>query len=1323
MEPEVSKNLPDQIIIPYGDQLTKRNIGISNSHAIDFEEGSIKLTALTSFFDLVPRVLPDERARMHALNHLLHAHENFTVPKFNHDLVVLSLESVALQTASTPPNHSFTRPSISPLLLDHPFDLKLVSKETSIVPIGSSTELSHQPASYSLELGKPHCNMESYSVLEVFELTGLLQQLVSLQSTHPYIELFQHKHSESLVIAVHAGFDGSPVHRYDLSSHTHTKVGFQNFLQFVAERYNHRIDEAVEEDEKRMYEYEEEKKAAIALKLKEAGEKQKEGLATVEEEKVKNENGKRTSTKPSAVKTNTPAKKSYVSINNTPTSSSSELPLEANMPPYEKKKKFTGYDMGDTVLLKESVHTTLFTGDGVQVQNTRELMTEGAPVSCNVSLLHNGHKVSCTQVWVPESEDNSMRPGTGTSKSKSVADGIIPQPPSQIKSASFHAQFNDSLNISFSHYGSRADGELPYVPFRPKILDHVSVSDQGLHPSAQLGGVSPKLSKKQQEHQQQMMEQLRTQEAQMEKDRQVAQQKYQLEYDTLVRNNKYQKLFVSTEFGLEVQCHVLINLETEPGSCEGSLIVKQKYAFPDSVAHLNDFVSKEKSRFYHPEGYVIKHMKDDSVIILSADGTKYQSATPKQVNFFLQHKSDANADRTPAELDKTAKRIGSAGKVKIVDSSTEQQMQNKIWAVTMSTGKCYLFQEEAAKAIDRRDSRDASPVPSPSNSIPPGYTTVPLDSIHFIKATDPITKEVSVWPKNALALVSIFPFLLFQVYITREDKVILVRRHNNSSYITEFEDGTRFSVSTSQDENENFLPSEVTIECSGFSRVSYSNTTHECNLNFPDNSVVTCSNEGTYTVKKEGDYELWIESNGKALYKIPNATYTLDHTSTDDVFSCIDSHGNTFSLTANGESTIDAPNPIQHSAFEPRYFQLNSDKLVFELQKVSTVDKIIAEAESNPKVALVADSVASNPFISYTTVIEPVFSRTAYPSTLPYLDSSIVPYNLRSNVIQPPLSLPSVVVTDGSKKKPKFGALVGKGLEIRRIKKPTTSTSTEAKPLGFKYRQFLHFPLITSKTKEQIHAVVSTFISNCREHMMKSENMQPTETRDSILINLAEEVRRKFIDSSTGDLVKLYETTVKANERKRSLHPVPPSMSQEGLNFIRQSKIDLEAAEDTRMALRNNTISPYFTSKYVQEYLPIKPPDMMYLTSKLCQPPPMPEAATTKSLSTLQSSSLTLTLDESDSLFVQGDQQSHPSHTITQDTETPTDHRPTNPTPMKAVAADSIRGSLVTDVDDKQENAALDVTGQPREKTVSKPTALLGGRPGEKPNTHVSALP
>lgn len=555
-----------------------------------------------------------------------------------------------------------------------------------------------------------------------------------------------------------------------------------------------------------------------------------------------------------------------------------------------------------------------------------------------------------------------------------------------------------------------------------------------------------------------------------------------------------------------------------------------------------------------------------------------------------------------------------------------------------------------------------------------------------------------------------------------------MRRPNNSSYVTEFEDGTRFTVLTCQDENENCLPSEVTIECSGFSRVSYFNATHECNLHFPDNSVIACSNEGTYTVKKKGDYELCIESNGKALYKIPNATYTLDHTSTDNVFSGVDSQGNTFSLTANGESTIDAPNPIQHSAFEPRYFQLNSDKLAFELQKVSTVDKVIAEAESNPKVALVMDSVASTPFISYTTVIEPVFSRTTYPSTLPYQDSSIVPYNLRSNVIQP---LPSVVVTKRSKKKPKFGALVGKGLEIREFKKPSP-TSIAAKPLGLKYRQFLHFPLITSKTREQIHAIVASFISKCREHMMKSANMQPTETRDSLQINLAEEVRRKFIESNTGDLVKLYETTVKASERK-SLYPVPPSMSQEGLNFIRQSKVDLDAAEDTRIALRDNVISPYFTSKYVQEYLPpTKPPDMLYLTSKLSQPPPVPEA-TTRSLSTLQSSSLTLTLDESDSLFIQGDQQSRPSHPIlTQGTETPTDLRPTNPTPLKAVAADStdscrIGGSLVTDVDDKQENAVtwgtLDVTGQPREKAVSKPTALLGGRPGEKPNTQVSTAP
>lgn len=544
--------------------------------------------------------------------------------------------------------------------------------------------------------------------------------------------------------------------------------------------------------------------------------------------------------------------------------------------------------------------------------------------------------------------------------------------------------------------------------------------------------------------------------------------------------------------------------------------------------------------------------------------------------------------------------------------------------------------------------------------------------------------------------------------------------------MSEFEDGTRFTVSAVQDEGENSSLSEVTIECAGFSQVTYRVATQECSLRFPDDSVITCFNEGAYTVFREGDYELCIESSGIAEYKIPNATYILDHTSVDCVFHAVDSQGNRFSLKPNSDTTFEAPHPIQHAAFAPRYFQLSSDQLGFELLKSSTVEQLIAEAESKPTVAVVKDSVPSEPYITVTTLIEPVMSPETPPSVASLWDSSIVPYNLRNGEFVPP----SMALPRTDKNKPKFGSLVGKGLEIGSFSIPHPKPSSVSPP-GLKYRQFLHMPPLSSDIRQDIHLMVASYIHQRREQMTMSENMQPTEKREASEVQLAENLNTTLIKSKMNEV---YESVI-VSERKKSFLPIQIGMSQEGLEFIEKSKVELKAAEDTRVALRSKDIPPYFDSKYIQPYLPIDTPDMASLTAKLAHPPSAPEAVVTKSLSTLQSSSLSLTMDESDSLFL-GDGQavSHtpkrrythpiPSHNPVK-RASPVDMRPTNPTPMKAVVDDTVpEVESTTDkeaISSQLNSTLLDVTGQLRKTAVPQPASLLGGRPGEKANVQVCA--
>jgi hypothetical protein len=732
------------------------------------------------------------------LNHLLHSHEKLTAKNFSHYLVLLSLENLCLQTASSAPVLSFVKPAASPLLYDHPFDLKIVPDESSVVPFSESESESSntptKPSSYKLQVeGPPKC-LEDYSVLEVFDLNGLVQELRSLQFTHPYVEIFKHQHSESIILVVHTGFDGTPVHTHQLSSHTHTTVGFQNYLRFVCQRYGHLIDEAAEEDKAKSLEYEEEKEAIAAQKLlKEAVDRHKAMLTTVDEEPVQPSNGKARKSGGSirggggGGSISKQAKKSTIStgVVESPVSSLHNLHADSTLQPPKPQKRFTGYDMGDVVLLKKSAHTTLFTSDGVQVQSKRHTMTDGEPEPCDISLLHNGHRVICTQVLAPP-DPSSTSTDAGTNLPTDEV--VIPQPPPQLKFATLKACFNESLHISCSHYGPKGNGELPYLPYRPKILDR-QPSDH-LQPTSTQTGASPKLSKKQQEHQQQLLEQQRVLEAQLEKERQIARVKYQQEFDILARNYKHQQLSVSTEYGLKVQCHVSLNCETDTADAfqadTASVIIKQQYSQPTTVAQLNEPASKERCRFYLSDGYVIKCMLDNSVTILSADGTRYCTASAKEAEMFSKHKSSTGSTLSPVkplqepdkiEIEKAARKVSSVTKLKSAEKDkplpppvpVPSTPQSKVWSITTSSGNRYLF--EVAEETETQDLDPEPPLtPEPENkeNIDPSptaadtqknYVVLPLSPIHLLKATDPVTKEVGAVTRFADTI------LLFHVYL------------------------------------------------------------------------------------------------------------------------------------------------------------------------------------------------------------------------------------------------------------------------------------------------------------------------------------------------------------------------------------------------------------------------------------------------------------------------------------------------------------------------------------------------------------------------------
>lgn len=729
-------------------------------------------------FFLVGASSADKKAEIHALNHSLCSNSTLLPTQLNHALILMSLENVKLQSASSAPAENFKHPNVSGLLFDHPFNLDIVSKEKSLISVSQSLTSSPRKSEevkeevptmhslYTLNVDRPHCNLQNFSTLEVYEFNGLLQELMSMHATHPYLEVFEHKHSESIILVLHTGFDGSPVHTYKSSSHTHTKVGFQNYLKYVVERYGHLIEEAIEEDMRREEEYsiemDDKQKSIILQKLKEAEERQQDGLAVVPEEplmstpmasttlstpdkikqRVSSLSQRTPNSKTPDSKISSAKKKDKLTVDVTTTLSSTP-DLQKNEEHFKMPKRFTGYDLGDIVLLKESVHTTVFTADGIQLQSKRLLpFDDDEPSSCEISLLHNGHKLSTSQVWSTKEQQNNL------SKDMSSPTAGIPQPPPLLQYASLSACFSNSLRLSCSYYGPKANGDLPYLPDRSSILNFSPASEQSRATSRQAS--SPKLNKKQLEQQQQLLEQQRLQEEKQEKERQAAQAKYEYEYTSLVRNNKYQQLFINTECGLNVHCQAMIDLEADPSITDGSdaiTVVKQWYSYSDTATHLSEHISRERCRYYHPEGYVVKCMADKSVVILSADGYKYRTATSTEVEFFLDKKNHTPLAQVELDsIDQSTRKITSATRVTFADDYREDK--SMIWLVTSPLGKIYLWQEpektKKATEVEEETGIEESGRESVTISCEDDDKNVFVEygSLHLLRATDPITKEV-----------------------------------------------------------------------------------------------------------------------------------------------------------------------------------------------------------------------------------------------------------------------------------------------------------------------------------------------------------------------------------------------------------------------------------------------------------------------------------------------------------------------------------------------------------------------------------------------------
>ena len=524
-----------------------------------------------------------------------------------------------------------------------------------------------------------------------------------------------------------------------------------------------------------------------------------------------------------------------------------------------------------------------------------------------------------------------------------------------------------------------------------------------------------------------------------------------------------------------------------------------------------------------------------------------------------------------------------------------------------------------------------------------------------------------------------------QVYITREDNVVLLQRPDGS-YISEFADGTRFTVippSSKKKSNMNKVPSQVMTECPGFAKVTHYLHDDKCQLEFPDGSAITCSTDGSYDISKVDDYKLKVNPDGKALYSVSGGTYTISHTGEGDIFSGSDGQRNKYLVDASGVGSAVQVNGTKlaiHQDFKPRYFVINSDHTAYEILDSTQVKSTISKARKKSATIVLKEPLFADSASSSTTIIEPLVRNNdnAGSCVVPYREPTIVPANL-----QPGNNTKLWESSQKDLQEPRrFGTTAGRGLMIGSYVKPPPA-QPYVEPSALKYQQFLHLQPVVDTRRENVLSAVTSYIRWGQDQDEKRDDVQPIDERTDAEKLAADNLRAKWhqesdaFKASTSNLSSRYAQARSEEGRISVTMSIPRSPLVE--MFLENSKKELQETEDIKEAIRHRIVPPYFESDEGKHFLQSQEPDMDLLSSKLARPKQtssQQQNSGHSTPSTLQSVSMTLPLEDpvSPSQSELGPisslsklRPSHPTPDHAHGRGIPTEVRPTSLTPLQAV--------------------------------------------------------
>ena len=438
--------------------------------------------------------------------------------------------------------------------------------------------------------------------------------------------------------------------------------------------------------------------------------------------------------------------------------------------------------------------------------------------------------------------------------------------------------------------------------------------------------------------------------------------------------------------------------------------------------------------------------------------------------------------------------------------------------------------------------------------------------------------------------------------ISREDNVTLLEGPDGS-FVAEHADGTRITT-TPRPTTPSTLP-EIMVECPGFARVTHT-ATQQCLVEFPDGSTVVGSTNGGYTMEKEAEYRLEVESSGEARCQLQPAEssayiFTLDHTAaTGDILLAKAKKTKVeFSVDRDGVPSVSGSGAIPlHPAFSPRYFVVPSSGSPYQIVSKTELDSYISEMESQPDATVVRGEVV--PGFEGETIAVMRNLREENPALMSYKNGSIIPKNLS-------LAAPATNQKGTVNGKKRFGVGVGKSLQILPI---TTHMEAEVKkvdaPKALRCRQFVILDQFNDTSRGQVCEGLVRYISWKEQQQHRGDDLLPVDPRQLPEIRAARDLKSQWLTKMTGNILSsaLQDLTQQSSPLTTENQQVDDKSSTRLLNGIRR---ELEEAECNRAALRNHTVPLYFESTKGQEFLRSQSPDMAALAKQLAQPRVQPQ--------------------------------------------------------------------------------------------------------------------